>query len=37
MQYFCHNPDLLVYNTDQLSLTHKQLKVGTANQRHPSH
>jgi len=26
---------LLVYNTGKLSLTHTQLKVGTANQRHP--
>ena len=26
-----------VYNRDQLSLTHKQLKVGIANQRHPRH
>jgi len=24
-----------VYNKAQLSLTHKQLKVGIANQRHP--
>jgi hypothetical protein len=26
---------LLIYNRHQLSLIHPQLKVGTANQRHP--
>jgi len=29
------NSWLTVYNKAQLSLTHKQLKAGTANQRHP--
>jgi hypothetical protein len=27
----------VMYNQYRLSLIHKQLKVGTANQRHPSH
>ena len=32
---FCVVSCLLVYNELQLSLTHEQLKVGIANQRHP--
>jgi CspA family cold shock protein len=32
---FCIDFRIAVYNRVQLSLTHKQLKVGIANQRHP--
>jgi cold shock protein len=32
---FCIDFRVAVYNRVQLSLTHKQLKVGIANQRHP--
>ena len=32
---FCKVPPPVVYNESRLSLTHTQLKVGTANQRHP--
>ena len=32
---FCSTSGFTMYNKSQLSLTHKQLKVGTANQRHP--
>jgi hypothetical protein len=35
LHIFCAFSWLAVYNEVQLSLTHKQLKVGIANQRHP--
>jgi len=34
-QFFAVHFAFAVYNKAQLSLTHKQLKVGIANQRHP--
>ena len=35
LELFCVQFWDIVYNRVQLSLTHKQLKVGIANQRHP--
>jgi hypothetical protein len=35
LELFCVQFWDIVYNQVQLSLTHKQLKVGIANQRHP--